>query len=203
VPRIGTLPLTVVAARGPPCRPPEGRERPCQLAVGIETTGSPVPCQRLQRTHATYTPDTTRATRRQLPGRGNAPKSAPWSRDMRASRFRCHQKPFDASAVVHTRSSSRHLPDPLITGRFRSRFPPRLLTDMTLRRFGTSACSAIPEDLPPSLAQHGSCWRSSTSSPLPFQDTPRTRLTDAVHRPHSVAPARTCPPWARRRFHTG
>lgn len=40
---------------------------------------------------------------------------------------------------------------------FRSRFPPRLFTDMTLQCFGISACTANPEDLPPSLAQHGSC----------------------------------------------
>jgi len=77
----------------------------------------------------------------------------------------------DASAVVHTRSSSRRLPDPLIAGLLRSRFPPRLLTGMTLRRFEISACTANPEDLPPSLAQHGSCWRPSTSPPLSFQDT--------------------------------
>src|ERR1700722_19976944 len=55
-------------------------------------------------------------------------------------------------------------------------FPPRLLTDMSLRRFGISACTANPKDLPPSLAQHGSCWRSSTSSPLPFQDAPRPHV---------------------------
>ena len=63
----------------------------------------------------------------------------------------------DASAVVHTRSSSRRLPDTLIACLLRSRFPPRLLTGMTLRWFGISACTANPEDLPPSLAQHGSC----------------------------------------------
>src|ERR1039458_2237730 len=51
---------------------------------------------------------------------------------------------FDASAVVHTRSSSRRTPDPLIAGLFPSRFPPRLLTDMTLRRFGLPACTASP-----------------------------------------------------------
>jgi hypothetical protein len=78
---------------------------------------------------------------------------------------------FDASAVVYTCSSSRRSPDPLIAGLLRSRFPPRLLTGMTLRRFGISACTANPEGLPPSLAQHGSCWRSSTSTSLPFQDT--------------------------------
>jgi len=47
-------------------------------------------------------------------------------------------------------------PDPLIAGLLRSRFPPRLLTGMTLRWFGISACTANPEGLPPSLAQHGS-----------------------------------------------
>ena len=76
---------------------------------------------------------------------------------------------FDASAVVYTCSSSRRTPDPLIAGLLRSRFPPRLFTGMTLRRFGISACTANPEGLPPSLAQHGSCWRSSTSSSLPFR----------------------------------
>src|SRR5664280_1883367 len=43
-------------------------------------------------------------------------------------------KYFDASAVVYTCSSSRRSPDPLIAGLFPSRFPPRLLTGMTLRR---------------------------------------------------------------------
>src|SRR5664279_3968262 len=42
-----------------------------------------------------------------------------------------------------------------------------------IRWFGTPDCSATPEDLPPSLAQHGSSQRSSTSLPLPFQDTHR------------------------------
>jgi len=114
VPRIGTLPLTVIAACGPPSRRHTDDEHPWNLVASIETTGSPVPCQRLRRTHATYTPDTTRATRRPLPGWGATPKGRPLSRAMRAARFRCHQEPFDASAVVHTRSSSRRLPDPLV-----------------------------------------------------------------------------------------
>ena len=78
--------------------------------------------------------------------------------------------------MVHTCSSSRRLPDPLVAGLLRSRFPPRLLTGMTLRRFGISACTANPEGLPPSPAQHGSCWRSSTSSSRSFQDTPRPHV---------------------------
>ncbi len=32
-----------------------------------------------------------------------------------------------------------------------------LLTDMTLRRFGISACTVNPEGLPPSLIRHGWC----------------------------------------------
>jgi hypothetical protein len=78
---------------------------------------------------------------------------------------------YGASAVVYTCSSFRRVPDPLIADLFPSRFPPRLLTDMTLGRFGISACTANPEDLPPSLAQHGSYWRLSTSSSRSFQDT--------------------------------
>ena len=42
---------------------------------------------------------------------------------------------------------------------------------MTLRRFEFSVCSANPEGLPPSLAQHASCWGPPTSSSLHFQDT--------------------------------
>ena len=71
------------------------------------------------------------------------------------------------------------LTTPADSGLFRSRFPPRLLTGMTLRRFGLSACTANPEGLPPSLAQHGLGQRSSTSSPLSFQDTPPSGEEDS------------------------
>jgi len=50
----------------------------------------------------------------------------------------------------------------------------------SLRWFGISACTATPEDLPPSLAQHGSCWRPSTSSSRSFQDTHRIRLSTSA-----------------------
>ncbi len=87
------------------------------------------------------------------------------------SRFRRHHVPIDASAVVHTRSSSRRTPDPLTASLLRNRFPPRLLTGMTLRRFGSPACTANPEGLPPSLAQHGCS-------------------DDLLHRHHSLQDAR-------------
>ncbi len=57
--------------------------------------------------------------------------------------------------MVHTRSSSHRTPNPLTASLFRSRSPPRLLTEMTLRRFGSSAYTANPEGQPPSPAQHG------------------------------------------------
>ena len=48
--------------------------------VGSGTTGSPVPCQRLQRAHAPSTPGTARTTRRPLPGFRHAAMGAPFSR---------------------------------------------------------------------------------------------------------------------------
>ena len=54
---------------------------PFRLAAAIGTTGSPVPCQRLRRAHATYTPGTARATSRLLPGSRPATLGAPLSRD--------------------------------------------------------------------------------------------------------------------------
>ena len=57
LPPAGVLPLAGRAAQ------------PAHLGqVGTGTTGSPVPCQRLRRAHATYTPDTTRPARRPPPG---------------------------------------------------------------------------------------------------------------------------------------
>jgi len=80
--------------------------------------------------------------------------------------------PIDASAVVHTRSSSRRPPDPLTAGLFPQRSPPRLLTGAACGSLGSPPALASRRAKPPSLAQHGSCRRPSTSPPLPFQDTP-------------------------------
>src|SRR3954462_11129765 len=43
------------------------------------------------------------------------------------------------------------------------------LNRRSLRWFGISACTANPEGRPPSLVEHASCWRSSTSSSLHFR----------------------------------
>ena len=87
-------------------------------------------------------------------------------------------EPFDASAVVHTRSSSRYTANSLVASLFRSRFPLQLLTEMTLRCFGISACSANAEGLPPSLTQHESTQQPSTLLCLFFQDTPLGQLLE-------------------------
>ena len=55
--------------------------------------------------------------------------------------------------VGHRASGSCRLPEVLVR----------------LAPFGIPACTATPQDPPPSLAQHGSCRRSSTSSSLPFR----------------------------------
>ena len=144
--------------------------RQLRLVSGIETTGSPLPCQRLRRAHATYTPDTTGATYRQLPGSRHVHESACLYPEARSHpgfgaifRFSMRQQWFThvRLLVAYLTRSWRAI--------FRSRFPPRLFTGMTLRWFGISACTANPEGLPPSLARHGSWCRSSTSSSLPLR----------------------------------
>ncbi len=166
----------------------------------------PAPATGSRHLYTGHRQDDTQAAswlRARQPGRAFVPGSR------FAPGFGADSSHFGASAVVQPCSSSRRSPDPLVAGLLRSRFPPRLLTGMTLRWFGLPACSASPEGLPPSLAQRVSSWRSSTSSPLHFQDTQpcmrfsRTRLTDVFHRRHSVSPARAGSAWGRRRSHQG
>ncbi len=98
--------------------------------IGIGTTGSPVPCQRLRRAHATYTPDTAGPARRPPPGSGHTRMGVPSSRGHLTTPVSMPSfYSFDASAVVHTCSSSRRTPDPLTAGLLPQRSPPRLLTD--------------------------------------------------------------------------
>ena len=105
----------------------------------------------------------------QLPGL-RAHRGEPLSRDhpqipvSMPSLFR-----FDASAVVHTCSSSHRTPAPLTARPSTATLTTPALDRRSLRWFGISACTVTPQDLPPSLAQHGSCRRSSTSSSLPFR----------------------------------
>ena len=110
VPRIGTLPPR---SRGDPGfsllttmvpTAPNETGRPCRA------TDSPVPGQGPQRVHGTTTPNTTRATIRQLPGSGHAMEAHPRSRKETQPRFRC-QGCFSrcvSSSSAPGRSADRH-----------------------------------------------------------------------------------------------
>jgi hypothetical protein len=171
VPRIGTLPLAMFTACGSPSC---GQGPPAPISTGRRyrddrfSCSMPAPATSSRHLYTGHHQGHEQAAPR-LPARhiGRAVVPGPPT----GPGFEAIAVSHDASAVVHTRSSSRRLPDPLIAGLLRSRFPPRLLTGMTLRWFGISACTANPEGQPPSLAQHGPCWRPSTSSSLSFQDT--------------------------------
>ena len=108
---------------------PEAESHPCDLAAAIGATGSPVPCQRLRRAHATSTPGTARASTQAAPWLRARQHGVPLSRGrVPIPGFDAIVQSFDASAVVHTCSSSRRSPDPVPAGPFPQRSPPRLLT---------------------------------------------------------------------------
>ena len=82
-PRIGTLPLAVSAAWGPPSR--AGTDGP-HTADGVGATGSHVPHQSLSRARAAFMPDTAWAVSRSPPGSSRGNDSPPVS--MSSLRFR-------------------------------------------------------------------------------------------------------------------
>jgi hypothetical protein len=150
----------------PPAGPVAAQAHPHQ--DGHKTTGSPVPCQRL-RARATYTPDTAKTARRPPPGPGHATNDAPSSRGYLTTPVSMPSfYSFDASAVVHTRSSSRRTPDPLTAGLFPQRSPPRLLTD--------AACGGL--SAPPAR-------RTRRANPHHRHSTYRS--DDPLHRHHSTS----------------
>ena len=132
--------------------------RPATPAVSI---GATVPCQRLRRAHVT-------------PRRAFVlgPPTDP-SFDAIVVSFRCvssgsHMFVFSS----HTRPANSETSTAALTT--------PALDRRSLRWFGISACTATPQDLPPSLAQHGSCRRSSTSSSsLPFRTHVGVETDDA------------------------
>ena len=162
VPRIGTLALAVFAACGSPSR----GQKPWPSLSG----------RQVLLFHASACDELTPPIHRAPPGphTGSSPtEGPPWrafvpgpptdpSFDAIVVSFRCvssgsHMFVFSS----HTRpANSETSPAALTTP---------ALDRRSLRWFGISACTATPEDLPPSLAQHGSCRRSSTSSSLPFR----------------------------------
>ena len=163
VPRIGTLALAVSAACGSPSR----GQKPRPSLSG----------RQVLLFHASACDELTPPIHRAPPGphTGSSPTEDPPQRafvpgpptdpsfDAIVVSFRCvssgsHMFVFSS----HTRpANSETSPATLTTP---------ALDRRSLRWFGISTCTATPEDPPPSLAQHGSCRRSSTSSSsLPFR----------------------------------
>ena len=162
VPRIGTLALAVFAACGSPSR----GQKPWPSLSG----------RQVLLFHASACDELTPPIHRAPPGphTASSPTEGPPQRafvprpptdpsfDAIVISFRC------VSSGSHMFVFSSH------TRPAHSETPPAALTTpaldrRSLRWFGISACTATPQDLPPSLAQHRSCRRSSTSSSLPFR----------------------------------
>jgi len=113
VPRLGTLPLAVSAARGPPSR---GQQGTFALIPWPSLSGRQVLLFRASACDE-LTPPLHRAPPGQHAGRPLA-EDTPARRAfvpgvLHSPGFDAIVPPIDASAVVHTRSSSRHAPDPL------------------------------------------------------------------------------------------
>ena len=162
VPRIGTLALAVSAACGSPS---------CGQLRRPSLSG-----RQVLLFHASACDELTPPIHRAPPGphTGSSPTEGPPQRafvpgpptdpsfDAIVVSFRCvssgsHMFVFSS----HTRPANSETSTAALTT--------PALARRSLRWFGISACTATPEDLPPSLAQHGSCRRSSTSSSLPFR----------------------------------
>src|SRR6266704_3093962 len=82
--------------------------------------------------------------------------------------------PIDASAVVHTRSSSRRPPDPLTAGLLPQRSPPRLLTGAACGGLGSPPALASPEGQTSITGTARFVPATFYIASLPFQDTPPT-----------------------------
>ena len=80
--------------------------------------------------------------------------------------------PIDASAVVHTRSSSRRPPDPLTAGLLPQRSPPPLLTGAACGGLGSPPALANPEGQTSITGTARFAPATFYIASLPFQDTP-------------------------------
>jgi len=112
VPRLGTLPLAVSAARGPPSRGQQGLFAP--------PTWPPLSGRQVLLFRASARDELTPPLHRAPPGQhaGHPLAEGTHRRAFvpgirRSPGFDAIVPPIDASAVVHARSSSRHPPDPL------------------------------------------------------------------------------------------
>ena len=168
MPRLGTLPLAVRAACGPP-----SRGQPGWLAVRSRPSLSG---RQVLLFRASARDELTPPLHRAPPGQhaGHPPAEGTPARrafvpgTMRLPGFDAIVPPIDASAVVHTRSSSRRPPDPLTAGLQPQRSPPRLLTD--------AACGGLSAPPARRTRRANLHHRHSTS-----------RSGDLLHRHHSTS----------------
>lgn len=159
----GTLPLAAFAAW---VRPSRGRGPTSPISTDPRSRGDrfsvsmPAPATSSHHPYTGHHQGHTQAA----PWLGERPTGAPSSRRSRTSPdFDAVAHSCDASAVIHTRSSSRHITD----GQYRALSATLTTSDLDRRRlrwFGFSPRRANSGARPPSLAQHGLCqWLPSPS----------------------------------------
>jgi len=168
VPRPGTLPLAVSAACGPPSRNRGHLPRPSLSGRQVLLFHASA-CREL-------TPPLHRAPPGQHTGRPLAEGARHQARafvpgTLILPGFDAIVPPIDASAVVHTRSSSRRPPDPLTAGLFPQRSPPRPLTGAACGGLGSPPALASPEGQTSITGTARFVPTTFYIASLPFQDT--------------------------------
>ena len=162
VPRIGTLALAVSAACGSPSRGQKPRPSLSRRQVLLFHASA---CDELTPPihrappgpHTASSPTEGPPQRAFVPGPPTDPSFDAIVVSFRCVSNRSHMFVFSShTRPAHSETSTATLTTPALDRR-------------SLRWFAISACTATPQDLPPSLAQHRSCRRSSTSSSLPFR----------------------------------
>jgi hypothetical protein len=173
--RIGSLPLTVLTACGLPSRRPgplHPVERPDSYRSDWFSCSVPAPGTSSRHLHTGHRQGNKKAASR-LRARPLERASVPGVRSTPG--FGAIVPSVNASAVVHTRSSSRCTPTD--SGSFAATLTTPALDRRGLRWFRLPACTANPKGQPSPLAQHGLCWRPSTSPHSPFRTHPRSTGT--------------------------
>ena len=172
-PALGTLPLAVSAARGPPSGGQQGLFAPL--------TWPPLSGRQVLLFHASACGELTPPLHRAPPGQHTGHPLAEGTHQqarafvpgvLRSPGFDAIVPPIDASAVVHARSSSRRPPDPLTAGLFPQRSPPRLLTGAACGGLGSPPALASPEGQTSITGTARFVPATFYIASLPFQDTP-------------------------------
>ena len=173
MPRLGTLPLAVSAACGPPSPGQQGTLAPITWP---SLSGRQVLLFRAS-ARDELTPPLHRAPPGQQAGsplaEGTPSRRAFIPGVLRSPGFDAIVPPIDASAVVHARSSSRRTPDPLTAGLFPQRSPPRLLTGAACGGLGSPPALASPEGQTSITGTARFVPATFYIASLPFQDTPQ------------------------------